>query len=246
MKPRRSICATVLAAAAFGLGPFVSTSLAQPECTVTAGQCCFGQPSFNDPLFSGFAGPIAVATASPFAVGGQVVTVYDFAATYAAPLDSDFPISRYSPPSWTVTNLGSVFGVTLDAAGNIYVTPSTCYGTGVVGPAGWGGIYQIDGSTGGISTFTTAPLPNTGPGLGNIVYDCGNDQFFVTNHEDGKIYRLDNGGTMASSFDHAAPDDGAAFCAAPRATLGSDRAQWPCLLRRVERGLRQSLGHTQQ
>jgi hypothetical protein len=99
------------------------------------------------------------------------------------------------------------------------VTPSTCYGTGVVGPAGWGGVYQIDGSTGAVSTFTTAALPNTGPGLGNIVYDCGNDQFFVTNHEDGKIYRLDNGGTVASSFDHATPDDGLAGFAPLRERL---------------------------
>jgi hypothetical protein len=112
MKACTTVFAATIAAAVIGLGPLAATSVAQPECTVTAGQCCFGNPSFKDPLFGGFAGPVAVATASPFAVGGQVVTVYDFASTYAAPLDSDFPILRYSHPSWTSANLGSVFGVT--------------------------------------------------------------------------------------------------------------------------------------
>ena len=46
------------------------------------------------------------------------------------------------------------------------------------------------------------------PGLGNIAYDCECNQLFVTNMEDGKIYRLSMGGTTLSTFDHATPDNG--------------------------------------
>ena len=50
----------------------------------------------------------------------------------------------------------------------------------------------------------------TGPGLGNITYDKDHNQFFVTNFEDGKIYRLSSSGTILNSFDPMNPDDGLA------------------------------------
>src|SRR5205085_7351935 len=48
-----------------------------------------------------------------------------------------------------------------------------------------------------------AILPTTGPALGNIDYDGARDQFFVTNMEDGRIYRIDPSGTVMSTFNHA-------------------------------------------
>jgi|GEM_PF-2195234 len=60
---------------------------------------------------------------------------------------------------------------------------------------------------------TTAPLyyaDNTtlsGPGLGNIAYDHKNNQLFVSNFEDGKVYRLSMAGAQLSTFDPLSPDD---------------------------------------
>lgn len=117
--------------------------------------------------------------------------------------------------TWTSQNLGQIFGVCIDARGNIYVTATTAYGdrnglpsqTVAFGPGGSGAVYKLDGATGAISTF--AQLPNTGPALGNICYDAVHDQFFVTNFEDGRIYRLSATGAVLSTFDPYSPDNGA-------------------------------------
>ncbi|QIP15074.1 DUF11 domain-containing protein [Spirosoma aureum] len=50
----------------------------------------------------------------------------------------------------------------------------------------------------------------TGPGLGNIDYDYIHNQLFVTNLEDGKIYRISTSGTILSNFDPMSADDGLA------------------------------------
>lgn len=119
---------------------------------------------------------------------------------------------------WSAENLGQVFGLALDDAQrpNIYVGAASVYTLqiknnafapnlfGVLGP---GGVYRLDGTTGAICTFAT--LPNSGPGLGNIAYDRGHKQLFVSNLEDGLIYRLPatGGGCFtltlpSSTFDH--------------------------------------------
>ena len=91
-----------------------------------------------------------------------------------------------------------------------------------------GTIYKLDGVTGQASVFAQLPQQaftfshyaceandpplsrTTGPGLGNITYDEKNNQFFISNFEDGKIYRLDTNGSVLSSFD---PQTLAAFTA---------------------------------
>lgn len=106
---------------------------------------------------------------------------------------------------WTVDNLGQVFGVTLDDATppNIFVTATTTYPATT--PVG-GDVYRLDGTTGAITQI--ASLPNSGQGLGNIAYDIAHQQLFVTNHEDGKLYRLDMAGAVLDVFDPFLPDDG--------------------------------------
>ena len=77
-----------------------------------------------------------------------------------------------------------------------------------------GTVYRIDAKTGDVIRFATLPQQamvfthkvcegtgndlrrNTGPGLGNIVYDKFHNQFFVSDFSDGKIYRLSQDGNL--------------------------------------------------
>lgn len=87
-----------------------------------------------------------------------------------------------------------------------------------------GTIYQIDAVTGQASVFSVLPQQsveithgvceggtpisrNTGVGLGNIHYDQSHDQYFVTNVEDGRIYRLGSDGMILDSYDPGIYDD---------------------------------------
>lgn len=177
-----------------------------PSCGTA--ECCQRPPRFEDPAYASFTGPVAVATGTEFMSSGQErLWVLDIKNKASAPLNTHWSgAARYSHPSWNVTNLGNVFGITLDRPGNIYVTSSTSYQADTFGPGGAGAVYRINAVTAAINTFAT--LPNSGPGLGNIAYDCPNRQFFVTNFEDGKIYRLNAAGTTLSTFDHAVADNG--------------------------------------
>jgi hypothetical protein len=172
-----------------------------PQCDCP-GRCDNRTPTFEDPAFAPFTGPAAICTHyDPFVSGYSVVCV-DIKNKGTAPLNTNWNAAAlYSHPSWTLANLGTVFGVAVDKYGNIYVTASTSYYTHLTGLGGWGTVYKIDATSGLPSVF--ANLPNTGPGLGNICYDATDDQFFVTNFEDGRIYRLDMTGTCLSTFDHA-------------------------------------------
>ncbi len=210
----RTIAAFSLAAAGLtGLTPLAMTTghglvaEAAGQCEVVAGQCCAGRPDLSAQGYAGFGDLVSVVTASPGVFGGAVITLYDITNIDTQPGNTLYAAPQYSDPSWTGTNLGSIFGLTLDSNGNIYVTASSTYYFDTPGPGGWGAVYRIDGATGAITTFATLPNSN-GVGLGNIVYDCTNDQFFVTNFEDGNIYRLDSAGSILSTHDHGAADTG--------------------------------------
>jgi len=134
---------------------------------------------------------------------------------------------------WNAQRLGEVFGITVDDATppNIYVTATECYN--IVGSAtplpkgagGPGGVYRLNGTTG--ASTSGSVLPNNsvnGPGLGNVCFRrAGNTvgYLYVSNLEDGKIYRL-NATTLTqvgTPYDHGVsgranlslptiPDDG--------------------------------------
>jgi hypothetical protein len=170
------------------------------KCDCVSG-CDSHTPKLEDPAFAPFIGSSVVATQYDPLNSNRVVVCVDISGKGGAPINMHWGTTRYSHPSWTDVNLGTVFGVTVDNAGNIYVTATTSYYTHIAGPGGWGAVYKIAATTGAISTFAT--LPNTGPGLGNITYDAANSQFFVSNFEDGRIYRLSLTGACLGSFSHA-------------------------------------------
>ncbi len=172
-----------------------------PTCKCP-GNCDNRTPRFEDPAFAGFTGEVAVCTRyDPFITQRSLVVV-DLKNKAFAPFNTNwFGGTLYSHPSWAETNLGTVFGVTVDRNGNIYTTASTSYWTQLTGLGGWGTVYKIDAVTALPSVF--ANLPNNGPGLGNIAYDAANNQLFVTNFEDGRIYRLNMAGACLSTFNHA-------------------------------------------
>ena len=134
---------------------------------------------------------------------------------------------------WTAENLGPVFGVCQNRRStnpDIFVASTSIYNLPVTalyreGPSGPGAIYKLDGTSGDISTFVdtadgvkcgglsgvgTNCIPNTGPGLGSICYDATHNQFFATNFEDGKVYRIDDDGMILQAYDPFGLDNGVA------------------------------------
>jgi len=128
--------------------------------------------------------------------------------------------------SWTARNLGEIFGI--DVADNmtnpdIYVT-SDGFTSGpdvelTLATGGSGGdVFKIDGTTGAFTKIVS--LPNTQytsdqnfsryVGLGNISYNSVNNVLYVTNHDDGLIYAIDEAtGNILDTYDHlpGTPDD---------------------------------------
>ena len=171
------------------------------------------------PVQNGFA---AVTCFSDFSPTGPVVALIDVTAGNLQPVFTNWNAPKsYGPVSspWNRSNLGEVFGIAFDGSGNIYVSATTAYTSAAPGgPGGSGAIYQLNGVTGAITTFVstlnaacgsvvgTSTIPNTGNGLGNIAYDPVNNQFFATNMEDGKIYRISSAGIIQSTFDPFGPD----------------------------------------
>ncbi|MGK7950329.1 MAG: GEVED domain-containing protein [Xenococcaceae cyanobacterium] len=90
-----------------------------------------------------------------------------------------------------------------------------------------GTVYKMDAVTGAPAVFVQLPQQSssfthtdpessdsvprtTGPGLGNIHHDKVHDQFFVSNFEDGRIYRVDSSGNILDSYDPGSVDGGSA------------------------------------
>ena len=145
------------------------------------------------------------------------------------------PVPEIHPPAWTVANMGNVFGIALDGKDKIYLAASDVYTydkpalVSYVGPGGPAGVYKTDFvapsyPTTNITSTVALPslpaisgnqLPNMGAigngngnGIGNIAYDPVNKQLFLTNLEDGRIYRLSTSGTLLSAYDPFALDSG--------------------------------------
>jgi hypothetical protein len=191
-----------------------------PDCdiaqTCANGICCARAPVYEHSTFTGQ--KIAAATSWNQKPTDAALTVFDLSGANSFNLGTSGTPNNappvYNGPAsskWTMENFGSIFGVAIDHLGNIYVTASSAYSNDSF-PQGPGRIYKIMNGTGAITNFNFVPLPNSSaaPALGNISFDCARKQFFVTDEEDGKIYRLDMNGTVVGTYDHGTPDNGAA------------------------------------
>lgn len=147
--------------------------------------------------------------------------IYDTRFNSNAPLGDDWgvalntPSETIHPSNWTGRDIGNIFGTAIDKDENIYLGASGIYDTTVfptpTANAVPGRVYKCSPPT-----YTAVPffdLTNTGGtenGTGNIAYDKLNDQLFVSNLEDGKIYRYDMAGSYLGEYDPWTADTGSA------------------------------------
>lgn len=83
--------------------------------------------------------------------------------------------------------------------------PDAEWMAGQFGSGGPSAIYRVDGRTGAVSRFATISLDGISGGpaaLGNIAYDRGHHQLFVSDLATGMIHRLDMDGHDLGHFDH--------------------------------------------
>jgi len=200
-------------------------------CFDAPGVCSGEHPRYGDQSFNGFNSTVAVVTSDDlFGGSSSVVHILNLGGYQCNPPALGFNWSGQTPyvyegpgNAWSKSKLGSVFGLTLDPQGNIYVAASSSFSNDTAGTVGTlgsgtrgGCIYKIPINTGIPQLFTSNALPNTQlsdgtyPALGNITFDYDHNQFFVTDMEDGKIYRVDMAGNWSAgqAFDPMTPDDG--------------------------------------
>ena len=223
-------CLSILALAwPLSAAPVETSTNTCQVCQAVPDTCCDAQPTMRDTEAPTFSPNVVVITREPYLSYPYCVTILDLGSTLPTPIEDEnwASILRYNGPSnkWDADSLGTVFGLTLDKYGNIFVTHTSCYQNDSISNvfnAGPGAVYRIDALTGKVTTFCRLPnYPDLShspgewwPGLGNISYDCRHDQFFVTNEEDGRIYRLKatgvNGptGAIVEVFDPLTADTG--------------------------------------
>ncbi len=64
-----------------------------------------------------------------------------------------------------------------------------------------GSIFKVDGQTGTVNVFATLPN-NSGPGVGNIVFDKASKSLYASDLDSGLIHHIDSTGNIVASFDH--------------------------------------------
>ena len=163
---------------------------------------------------------------------GSVGVILETTFNSTAPVGGDWndvslgagKVVSTNPVNWKSNTIGNVFGIALDKTFNIYLAATDVYNydggaATTFGSGGRCGIYKTNANTSAtttslVTTFVgnawnyalTNQLPNSGIGsgnsIGNLAYDKANNQLFVSNLEDGRIYRLDpTTGNVKSVFD---------------------------------------------
>lgn len=182
--------------------------------------CCGERPELVNNLATPFdVGLVAAVTNYSYNPSTPALYLVDLGNQGAAPAGSNWATDRYSHPSWTMGNLGGIFGVTLDGVGNIYCAHTAVYpdytGNGdSVGFGGAGAIYAINGATGVAQTVIALPQQidlaqpsnQVYPGLGQLSWDCDTSRLYASNFEDGRIYAINpsdvSGFKVRSTYSH--------------------------------------------
>lgn len=185
---------------------------------VGPGECDGTRPQFEDERYQSFGGgQVAMGTQWRFDDANGVLNAYDLSGQSIAPTGVDWPVGIYFHPDWVRSRIGQVFGVALDDLGNVFTSHTAVYIQDNIGSIGGqpGQVYKIDSVTGVPTVFATLPnnsdpviaatagIAESYPGLGNLCFDVPKQMLYVTNFEDGRIYRIDAGGTCLSTWDHA-------------------------------------------
>ncbi|MDJ0827468.1 MAG: hypothetical protein QNJ16_18395, partial [Rhodobacter sp.] len=163
-------------------------------------------------------------------IGGISQIVLDTAGTTGSAMDVASPPHGPDGRQWqyppelfrtTAAETGQVFGVAIDDAPepNIYLTATSAFGLhragdgsdwmdGMWGAGGGPGtVYRLSALNGYapevFAQITLDGRPNSGAALGNIAYDPGNRQLFVSDLETGMIHRLQlSDGFDLGRYDH--------------------------------------------
>jgi gliding motility-associated-like protein len=160
-----------------------------------------------------------------------VIKIADIRNHSSAPVSNNWAANFITPSAsflnqWKYTRLGNIFSLAIDDSANFYTCATRMYGTGSIGAqffgtAGAGGIYKFNAVDGKVYDFITTDnsayyqntpfkIPNKGCSLGDICFDYLHRQLFVSNFEDGKIYRISMNGEIKSLYDPFSPDDSTA------------------------------------
>jgi hypothetical protein len=161
-----------------------------------------GFPTFEDEAYEDFLDKSVLIMTNHDRIGGdKVLRVFDISGDPPPP-GLNYAAPQYSHSSWTEPTFGGgTFGITLDSYGNIYVAASSIYSGDTSTP---GTIYKVDKDTAEVSIFVE--LPNSGPSIGNINYDCVSETLRASNHEDGRIWQFEMDGDVRSTYHHATGD----------------------------------------
>ncbi|HWB81455.1 MAG TPA: hypothetical protein VG755_41120 [Nannocystaceae bacterium] len=183
-----------------------------------------GYPDFDDPAYDDFDSTVLIMTSHDrLGPGDPQLRVIDISGDPPPP-NLEYAAPMFIDPSWvSATFGGGIFGITLDSYGNIYVAASSMW-SGSTTP---GTIYKVDKNTAQVSPFAT--IPNNGPALGNLNYDCVSETIYVSSHEDCRIWQIEMDGEVRSTYHHATQDvtDG------PAADAGEPNGQFCPLGERV-------------
>ena len=156
-----------------------------------------GFPAYDDPAYAAFDSTVLLMTNNSYQPAGSILRVFDISGAPPPP-NANYYAPMYVNPAWTAQAVGgAVFGLTLDSDGNAYLAATTVYGNTTTP----GTIYKVDAVTAQISVLVD--LPNNGPGLGNLNYDCNSETIYASNHEDGRIYQIEMDGTIRSTYRHS-------------------------------------------
>jgi hypothetical protein len=212
--------------------------------------CCGGRPSLVDHLSTPFdPGLVAAVTNFDAVATDPALWLVDLGGQGSAPTGTNWSTDRYSHPQWTMQNLGGIFGVTLDGAGNIYAAHSAVYedwagGPDLTGFGGPGAIYRLDGATGNATLVIKLPqqiapgfpVGHEYPGLGQLTWSCSANRLYASNFEDGRIYAIDptdgTGFKVKSTFAHGGlitgtlPDAGLGLPNDPAGYVGLGKRIW--------------------